>query len=778
MTQLPPALTFNDRYEFHDSHTSTQRRQQRTLPHRQDSDPPRQVSRSSTPSSHQALQQTLCSHGNSSPLSGASSRRLVHVEAASAGISPAPLFATVGEPDALPQPSFPPEPRRLSQVLSDDLEDGSTLPSSFTPPEPPASATVREEPRPVIRISKHTRSAILWTLEEALRHPYPFSPDLDEENADMADLIGPSTGPAASNGNDMAHSRPSAPSAPTESSPQTIRGPRIIMKERAEREARRAERAERERLEREQLARARADEEARAAEDQGRRVAERRTTAAGAGTGVGTEAPIDLATQRRQQRARAQSQAKQAKAAEPPVTPRMLSASAVPTASQLLQQTDPLRPTRVSASTQQPQGFTAQQTGAGRGHTAHAAGAQAGEGGISGSRRKNSFPHAFERWEALSAHWEGMTSFWIRKLQENTDDLERNPVSAQLSRQVGDLSAAGANLFHAVVELQRLRASSERKFQRWFYDTRSEMERLRESNGMMASALDEERASRNDAIREAIEHERVHSKTQKQLTEMKRELQISKEEARRAWEELGRREQEERDRTLSLQQGEPTIVGGVQVVPMSQGVPSRPPSIREPRQAETEPAEYVAAQADDFSQQGAVQHRQGNVNTGHGATAIGPGAGGEYHQRHGPASADQGDLDRPDSRGYGEGECVVDAGCWFWARRPREQDFVPKPCLPADARKPQGSGMRASNDAAANLETPAAPEPPSATHYPPSSSRWSQAAGAPEYSGQGYAAPGWETVQTTPRHHHPTRLSDVVEEDERSRTTTSHVSRL
>ncbi|KAK2075178.1 hypothetical protein P8C59_009325 [Phyllachora maydis] len=325
-----------------------------------------------------------------------------------------------------------------------------------------------------------------------------------------------------------------------------------------------------------------------------------------------------------------------------------------------------------------------------------------------------------------------MTSFWIRKLQENTDDLERNPVSAQLSRQVGDLSAAGANLFHAVVELQRLRASSERKFQRWFYDTRSEMERLRESNGMMASALDEERASRNDAIREAIEHERVHSKTQKQLTEMKRELQISKEEARRAWEELGRREQEERDRTLSLQQGEPTIVGGVQVVPMSQGVPSRPPSIREPRQAETEPAEYVAAQADDFSQQGAVQHRQGNVNTGHGATAIGPGAGGEYHQRHGPASADQGDLDRPDSRGYGE----------------------------------------------ANLETPAAPEPPSATHYPPSSSRWSQAAGAPEYSGQGYAAPGWETVQTTPRHHHPTRLSDVVEEDERSRTTTSHVSRL
>jgi hypothetical protein len=28
-----------------------------------------------------------------------------------------------------------------------------------------------------------------------------------------------------------------------------------------------------------------------------------------------------------------------------------------------------------------------------------------------------------------------------------------------------------------------------------------------------------------------------------------------------------------------------------------------------------------------------------------------------------------------------------------------------------------------------------------------------------------------------PRHHHPTRLSDVLEEDERSRTSASQVSR-
>jgi hypothetical protein len=38
----------------------------------------------------------------------------------------------------------------------------------------------------------------------------------------------------------------------------------------------------------------------------------------------------------------------------------------------------------------------------------------------------------------------------------------------------------------------------------------------------------------------------------------------------------------------------------------------------------------------------------------------------------------------------------------------------------------------------------------------------------PEYSGEGYGP--WD------RHRHPTRLSDVQEEDERSRTSASHAS--
>jgi septal ring factor EnvC (AmiA/AmiB activator) len=110
---------------------------------------------------------------------------------------------------------------------------------------------------------------------------------------------------------------------------------------------------------------------------------------------------------------------------------------------------------------------------------------------------------------------------------------------------VTDLSAAGANLFHAVVELQRLRASSERKFQRWFFETRAEQERAQEIQAGLQQSLESERLERAAAIEEAIAKEREKSNVDKQLAEMKRELQISKEEARRAWEELGRREQED-----------------------------------------------------------------------------------------------------------------------------------------------------------------------------------------------------------------------------------------
>lgn len=188
---------------------------------------------------------------------------------------------------------------------------------------------------------------------------------------------------------------------------------------------------------------------------------------------------------------------------------------------------------------------------------------------------RSQFPHAFERWETLSSHWEGLTSYWIRRLQENTNELDNKPIDQQMSRQITDLSAAGANLFHAVVELQRLRASSERKFQRWFFETRTEQERAQELQAQLQRQLEDEREQRN-VSGPAVEAARADKLKAEQLVlEMKRELRISKEEARRAWEELGKREQDERERTVALRSGEPTVIGGVQVVPMAHGAPSR-----------------------------------------------------------------------------------------------------------------------------------------------------------------------------------------------------------
>ena len=173
--------------------------------------------------------------------------------------------------------------------------------------------------------------------------------------------------------------------------------------------------------------------------------------------------------------------------------------------------------------------------------------------------QRAAFPHAFERWETLSSHWEGLTSYWIRKLQENTNELDGKPIDKQMARQITDLSAAGANLFHAVVELQRLRASSERKFQRWFFDQKTSQEQQEEQIGQLQEQLRQERARRPEVASSASMGKLREEKTkaEEKLREMHRELAISKEEARRAWEELGRREQEERERTRTVTWADP-----------------------------------------------------------------------------------------------------------------------------------------------------------------------------------------------------------------------------
>ncbi|KAI1755965.1 hypothetical protein F4782DRAFT_551054 [Xylaria castorea] len=567
----------------------------------------------------------------------------------------------------------------------------------------------RSQPHPILRISKNSHNAVLYALEATLRGPNTISLDPVECYSQMADLMS-GRGPATSNGNGPPSVR-ATPGRSAVGSPG-IRGPKAIMKERQEREAR--QREERERLQREQLEKeARLQDEAERREAQ-RRAAEqtaemRRAHAAGAGPST---ASVDPSTSR---------QPTQPTSNRPTGTTDNVGRTARTSGMPPSVQAQASQPARKEQPTSRlPHGASGPSaTGATAGGESGTQ-AQPGEFSTAIGRGRNSFPHAFERWETLSAHWEGLTSFWIRRLEQNASEIQGDPVAQQLSRQVTDLSSAGANLFHAVVELQRLRASSERKFQRWFFETRRELERNQEVTAMLEAALEEERRNRADTIRKAVEQEQGSSKLHKQLAEMRKELTISKEEARRAWEELGRREQEERDRTTSLQLGQPTIVGGVQVVPMTQGV-SRGNTQREPRYAQPEMPEYTQSPTPrtarpEYTQAPAVQ----SVPVSSGPSPAFQTPSSVHHQQS-----------------------------YASERTMSEEEF----------------------------ETPATQ--PGVYHAPVSvPEQQPQYSSAPDYTGSGYSATGWEELPGRHHHHHPTRLSDVLEEEEeRSRTSASQLSR-
>lgn len=710
----------------------------------------------------------------------------------------------------------------------------------------------------------------------------------------MSDLTG--GGPSASVGN--GRSRPQ-PVPGTTGSPAN-RTPRDVMRDRIAREQRRREEAERAELER-----AHAEEEARLHEAEQRRSTERRAAAAagaaaqqrgsggeggqrgsGGTTGQGQRVSdnsqgsarnrIPSGERQQEQPLQALGRGGRAMGGGDASKPRPSQPPSQQT-QQLQPQPQPQQTSRPAESSRTRPAQT-QPTPAAAGPSEPPPVSQT-PAGVQG---RSSFPHAFERWETLSAHWEGLTSFWIRRLEENSNEVNREPISQQLSRQVTDLSAAGANLFHAVVELQRLRASSERKFQRWFFETRAEQERAAEVHALQAAELEDERRSRAAAISEAIEAERAHSNKDKQLEEMKRELAIAKEEARRAWEELGNREQEERERTASLREGQPTIVGGVQVVPMMQGVPSRHGSARDPgissqqaqeaegpidnsdiayqqysRSQRAEPVDPFVEQQQQQQNIPTRSERRHAYTTSSAGSAYGPeysqapavqpapatggssSTSGFYQQQphssilhpthqsniptlssqtqsqsHAPSSQpshlsynapsegafsedEEYEIDAEghfvlDSRGnkvryqhrpsdsplHSEGEDDGDETDSFDVGPARErelgylQDYGRAPPAPS-----AGSAVPSFSAAAASGHGRTGQQSQGQSYLaPPVSGGGGSGSGSvqePDYEGQGYGS-GWEAV---PRHHHPTRLSDVLEEDERSRTSASQVSR-
>ena len=465
----------------------------------------------------------------------------------------------------------------------------------------------------------------------------------------------------------------------------------------------------------------------------------------------------------------------------------------------------------------------------------------------------SSFPHAFERWETLSSHWEGLTSFWMRRLEQNKEDFEREPLNQQMARQVTDLSAAGANLFHAVVELQRLRASSERKFQRWFFETRAEQERFSENQSKFDERLREEQEARASAVEELarLRNEKSSVFSERRVADLRvketaRELAIAKDEARRAWEELGRREQEERDRTSSLKQGIVTIVGGVQVVPMVQGG-SKQGSTNRPstREGDSTTSQVRAAQmgspgqpgytsydsarsetdTDPFTEGGRerVPHPtttlpyQQTSNTSAAAaqaeiphtnsqqprttSASAPTPASTYLQ-YGPEGSGSRGTQPPASSFYQHEGTVLQG-------QPRvteadERSYVPSiedtlseedyvlddngevrrdaHGQPITGRRGLGSEGSDEYDVQDQLERERAygrsyGSGVSGVEYgsgPPAAPSRQAPESPADYSGSGFGE-GWEAMPM-PRHHHPTRLSDVLEEDERSRTSPSRAS--
>lgn len=457
-------------------------------------------------------------------------------------------------------------------------------------------------------------------------------------------------------------------------------------------------------------------------------------------------------------------------------------------------------------------------------------------GGAEQTPRSNasSFPHAFERWEQLSSHWEGLTSYWIHRLEQNREDLEREPLNQQMARQVTDLSAAGANLFHAVVELQRLRASSERKFQRWFCETRAEQERARENQARLEQQLQNERQARTDNTLNSARYDNeikgayaAKALADVQVKEMRRELAISKDEARRAWEELGRREQEERDRTASLKAGHITLVGGVQVVPTASNrqptstLPSRdgtsgPEPVYttyDPSRSDTDTDPFTEA-ARSTAEQPPLPSAQAYHQTSNGSAAAAQAARAataSESQSSGGRTAIRTAVTNPSANSNGNGTASIPAGSFYQHQgssihpeeRPSsapeadERSYVPSvsPTMSQDDYELDENG-EVRRDAAGNpivvrrgLGSEDSDEynvrdqlehermlgrsygsGTSGIEYGPSTT--TAAPSGVDYEGRGFGE-GWEAM---PRHHHPTRLSDVMEEDERSRTSPSRAS--
>ena len=476
---------------------------------------------------------------------------------------------------------------RKSQSLSGtpvrSTESGSTDPSVFQ--RLVSGSDYR--PRISLHISRHTHDAILFALESIRRgdgvRAQPLTADPLEEEARMSDLVrgtAPSTAVATGRSQNGATTRAaaSAGGGPIIAEPPRYRTPTDVMRERRAREARRAEEAAARLRQEEDTRRPQGDPSIGIGDENVRRPTSRAPTQPPQTYNIG--GPPSAAPLSRRQENIPPTQSTGSRTA--PRVPQPVSADPRLSANTQRNRTEAYeqlnipttaKPTEPRTTQQQQQQQRTQQ----QPQPVQQPGGQAAEG--AGRAR---FPNAFDRWEDLSARWEGIVSSFIHRMEENANEMAGRPLDRQMAREIDDLARAGGNLFHAVVELQRLRGSSERKFNRWHAQILIEQQQALDRQAQLEHQLRTEREARTVSS-SSVEQVRAEKlKADELVKEMRRELQISKEEARRAWEELGRREQEERERTTALRSGEPTLIGGVQVVPM-QGVPSRHGTVQRPQ---------------------------------------------------------------------------------------------------------------------------------------------------------------------------------------------------
>ncbi|KAI5801667.1 hypothetical protein DFH27DRAFT_482410 [Peziza echinospora] len=422
--------------------------------------------------------------------------------------------------------------------------------------------------------------------------------------------------------------------------------------------------------------------------------------------------------------------------------------------------------------------------------------ATGGAGGTSSAanNRNSAFPHAFERWEMLSSRWEGLTGYWISKLEQNRHELSNLPLEQQMARQITDLSAAGANLFHAVVELQRLRASSERKFQRWFFETRADQERSREMSSELEATLRIERQKRADAMSVIGRLEKEKGKAEKLVEEFRRELQISREECRRSWEELGRREQEERERRSSLREGNPTLVGDYQVLPMP--IATGRPQGGSATSAGATSQRSRQQQEDDedarlLEQHQAQQYQDAYSNSGHSPlpSSYNNQGGAQQQYQHRPTTSSQAQkpfyqVSNPNMDNQDENRPYSPGAESFVTNEDlaNQPSFPPSPLYETSTRDEKGDLVLDTNGdpiIVSYRHTRIDPEEGGVySDYDGWGGALVQAPLPPGIGSQpistGYGSnTGWEGIA---RHHHPTRLSDVVEEEERTHTSGSERS--